>query len=266
MNRYTTVALVLVLATLALHVVGLDAQRGRGAPPGGPGGPGRGARATAGTIERVTVHGKALEAGRALEGNAPGDSPDRAVTVYLPPSYAGDQKRRFPTVYLLHGAGGSDSTFLEGAALQASADRLAGAEGFSEFIVVTPNASTQKGSMPTRTRNSGSSSAPSAPARPAARSPLRCRRGARCPRCRRRRRRRMPQRRTRARRAPSPIGSRTHSAEVSRRSPSRRSARRARARRRSKPIWTSQHAHRPRGVSRQPLRRRRPVGEEAPRP
>jgi enterochelin esterase-like enzyme len=119
-----------------------DAQRGRGAPPGGPGGPGgRGSRATTGTIERITVHGKALE------GNAQGDSPDRAVTVYLPPSYAGDQKRRFPAVYLLHGAGGSESTFLEGAALQTSADRLAGAQGFSEFIVVTPNASIQKGSM-----------------------------------------------------------------------------------------------------------------------
>ena len=139
MNSRTT--LVLIIATLAVHAAGLDAQRGRGAPPGGPGGPGRGARAAAGTIERITVHGKALE------GNAQGDSPDRAVTVYLPPSYAGDQNRRFPTVYLLHGVGGTESTFLEGAALQTSADRLAGAQGFSEFIVVTPNAASAKGSM-----------------------------------------------------------------------------------------------------------------------
>ena len=107
----------------------------------GPGGPGRGARATAGTVERITVRGKALE------GNSQGESPDRAVTVYLPPSYAGDQARRFPTVYMLHGAGGSETTFTEVLArLPQSADRLAGAQGFSEFIVVTPNA-TQKGSM-----------------------------------------------------------------------------------------------------------------------
>ena len=122
------------------HAAGVHAQRGRGAPP--PGGPGRGARAAAGTIERITVHGKALEA------NTQGDSPDRAVTVYLPPSYAGDQNRRFPTVYLLHGTGGSETSFIEGTfALQQSADRLAGAQGFSEFIVVTPNASAQKGSL-----------------------------------------------------------------------------------------------------------------------
>jgi enterochelin esterase-like enzyme len=141
MNRRTTIVIVLIIATLALHRASLHAQRGRGAPPGGPGGPGRGARATAGTIERITVHGKALE------GNGQGDSPDRAVAVYLPPSYAGDQNRRFPTVYLLHGANGTESAFIDGSALQASADRLAGAQGFSEFIVVTPNASTQKGGM-----------------------------------------------------------------------------------------------------------------------
>ena len=147
MNRRTTIALVLVIATLAWHGVGLDAQRGRGAPPGGPGGPGRGARATVGTIERITVHGKALEAGKALGGNAQGDSPDRAVTVYLPPSYAGDQNRRFPTVYLLHGVNGTESAFIDGAALQTSADRLAGAQGFSEFIIVTPNAASPKGTL-----------------------------------------------------------------------------------------------------------------------
>ncbi len=122
-------ALVLLAASVS------EAQRGRGAPPGGPGGPGRGARATAGTVVRITVHGKALE------GNPDGESPERAVTVYLPPSYAGDQNRRYPTVYLLPGAGGNEAWFLEGPPrLQQSADRLAAAQGFSEFIVVTPAA------------------------------------------------------------------------------------------------------------------------------
>jgi enterochelin esterase-like enzyme len=131
------------VACVLLVIVGSlpAAQRRGGAPPQGPGGPGRGARATAGTVERITVRGKALE------GNPQGESPERAVTIYLPPSYAGDQARRFPTVYLLHGAGGSETTFTEVLArLPQSADRLSGAQGFSEFIVVTPNA-TQKANM-----------------------------------------------------------------------------------------------------------------------
>jgi enterochelin esterase-like enzyme len=124
-----SIALVIVAGAIP------EAQRRGGAPPGG----GRGARATTGTVERVTVRGKALE------GNREGESPERAVTVYLPPGYAGDEKRRFPTVYLLHGDGGSENTFVDQAfALQQSADRLAAAQGFSEFIVVTPNAAMLK--------------------------------------------------------------------------------------------------------------------------
>ena len=141
MNRY----FVAPLACVTLVLISADvssAQRRGGAPPGGPGG-GRGTRPTAGTVERITVRGKALE------GNREGDSPERAVTVYLPPGYAGDQNRRFPTVYLLHGEGGSENTFLDQPfTLQQSADRLAAAQGFSEFIVVTPNAAPlKKGSM-----------------------------------------------------------------------------------------------------------------------
>src|SRR5215813_11632256 len=93
---------VCAIATAAF--VTLDAQRRGGAPPaagrgGGPGG------ARVGKIEQITVHGKSLE------GNLEGDSPDRAVTVYLPPAYQADQMRRFPVVYLLHGYGGRDNYF-----------------------------------------------------------------------------------------------------------------------------------------------------------
>jgi S-formylglutathione hydrolase len=52
-----------------------------------------------GTIDRIAVHGKSLE------GNLNGDTPDRSVIVYLPPSYKTDQARRYPVVYLLHGYG-----------------------------------------------------------------------------------------------------------------------------------------------------------------
>ena len=137
MNRTLVAPLACVALVLFCNNVS-SAQRRGGGPPGGPGG-GRGARATAGTVERITVRSKALE------GNREGESPERAVTVYLPPGYAADEKRRFPTVYLLHGEGGSENTFVDQAfALQQSADRLAAAQGFSEFIVVTPNAAMLK--------------------------------------------------------------------------------------------------------------------------
>jgi S-formylglutathione hydrolase len=113
----------------------LDAQGRRGGgPPEVP---------HAGTVDHITVHGQALE------GNLEADSPDREVTVYLPPSYGSDQIRRYPVVYLLHGYGMRDDTFTGRLAnLPESADRLAAAQGFSELIVVTPNAfSLHKGSM-----------------------------------------------------------------------------------------------------------------------
>ncbi len=50
-------------------------------------------------MERIKVHGKALE------GNLEGDSADRDVLVYLPPSYGKQPNRRYPVVYFLHGYG-----------------------------------------------------------------------------------------------------------------------------------------------------------------
>ena len=49
--------------------------------------------AAKGTLERITVHG------RALEGNLEGDAPDRPVVVYLPPGYARDTNRRYPVLF-----------------------------------------------------------------------------------------------------------------------------------------------------------------------
>lgn len=42
-------------------------------------------------VERVKLH-----AIKSLEGNLEGDSVDRFVSVYLPPSYAASPKRRYP--------------------------------------------------------------------------------------------------------------------------------------------------------------------------
>src|ERR1700751_3320357 len=59
-------------------------------------------------IDHVIVHG------RLLEGNLEGDSPDREVTVYLPPSYNTGTDRRYPVIYLLHGFTASETAWFAG--------------------------------------------------------------------------------------------------------------------------------------------------------
>ena len=130
MRKATAVAVVVVL--VAGVVAALQAQ-------------GRGGRPAAGVskVERVTVHGKALE------GNLEGDSPDRDVTVYLPPELCGRPgpplSGGLPAAWLRRPRGHLHRRL---ARLPESADRLAAAPGFSEPIVVTPDAFTlHKGSM-----------------------------------------------------------------------------------------------------------------------
>jgi len=103
----------------------LHGQGFRGAAPG--------ARAGAATIEHIVVHSKSLES------NRDGDSPDRDVTIYLPPTYRGDQTRRYPVVYMLNDSGVRDDAFTGPLAnLPPSADRLSAAAGFSAPIIVIP--------------------------------------------------------------------------------------------------------------------------------
>jgi S-formylglutathione hydrolase len=98
-----------------------------------------------GSIERIKVHGKSLE------GNLEGDSPDRDVSIYLPPSYKTAANRRYPVVYMLHGYTDSDERwfglikhFID---LPASIDKSI-SNGAREMIVVMPNAYTRyAGSM-----------------------------------------------------------------------------------------------------------------------
>jgi S-formylglutathione hydrolase len=93
------------------------------------------AQARKGTVEHMTVHGKSLE------GNLEGESPDRQVTVYLPPSYGTERNRRYPVVYLLHGYGGTEAIWAgEIANIPDIADRTIAAGSGREMIVVMPNA------------------------------------------------------------------------------------------------------------------------------
>lgn len=90
---------------------------------------------SAGTLERLTVHGKSLE------GNLSGDSPDRTVFVYTPPSYESKPRQRYPVLYMLHGYSISAQFQIERLDVPKAIDRAIGA-GAGEMIVVFPDAQT----------------------------------------------------------------------------------------------------------------------------
>jgi S-formylglutathione hydrolase len=99
-----------------------------------------------GSVERIKVHGKLLE------GNLSGDSPDRDVSIYLPPSYKKDRKRRYPVIYFLHGFTDDDAKWYgfqkHWINLPEIVDSVFTAGGAKEMIIVTPNAFTRfEGSM-----------------------------------------------------------------------------------------------------------------------
>ena len=91
-----------------------------------------------GKVERIKVHGKGLE------GNLAGDSPDRDVSVYLPPSYQTDKNRQYPVIYFLHGFTDSDDKWYgftkHWINLPAVMDKTLAEGKTKEFIIVTPNA------------------------------------------------------------------------------------------------------------------------------
>lgn len=93
------------------------------------------------SVERVKVHGKALE------GNLEGNDVDRDVLVFLPPSYATEKSRHYPVLYALHG-------FFIGAEQWSHEIHVpqtiegAFAQGAKEMIVVLPDSKTvHNGSM-----------------------------------------------------------------------------------------------------------------------
>lgn len=95
-----------------------------------------------GTVEKITVHGKSLE------GNLEGDSADRDVFVYLPPSYSTETSRRYPVVYFLHGYGAHAEMYWNLMTVPATADREMSGGSAQEMILVHPDAYTiYSGSM-----------------------------------------------------------------------------------------------------------------------
>ena len=85
--------------------------------------------------------------GAALEGSLEGDSADRDVLVFLPPSYGADKDRRYPVVYALHGYSiGAEQWAKEIHVPQTIEGAFA--KGAREMIVVLPDSKTvHNGSM-----------------------------------------------------------------------------------------------------------------------
>ena len=89
-----------------------------------------------GTVEKIKVHGKSLE------GNLEGDSPDRDVFVYLPPSYAKETARRYPVVYFLHGYTVNADAYWKMMTVPDTADKINAAGAAREMILVHPDSFT----------------------------------------------------------------------------------------------------------------------------
>lgn len=89
-----------------------------------------------GTIERIKVHSPSIE------GNLQGNSPERDVLVYLPPSYGEDESRRYPVVYQLHGWLPGGEQWAGMIALQESTDQAIASGNAREMIVVVPDSLT----------------------------------------------------------------------------------------------------------------------------
>jgi enterochelin esterase-like enzyme len=133
---------VLCACSLALIFSALLPSQEKGDAPKGKG-PGKGnglirpladlEKDLKGKLERIKVHGKSLE------GNLEGDSADRDVFVYLPPSYQREPNRRYPVVYTLHGYGLHAEQWV-GFANFASLEKDVSGGTAKEMILVSPDA------------------------------------------------------------------------------------------------------------------------------
>jgi S-formylglutathione hydrolase FrmB len=90
--------------------------------------------------------------GYSLEDSMTGESPDRAIAVYLPPSYAELSERHYPVLYLLHGIGGTHADWIGSGqkgsglnTLQDVMDHGIAARRIAEMIVVTVDQRTRGG-------------------------------------------------------------------------------------------------------------------------
>jgi enterochelin esterase-like enzyme len=95
--------------------------------------------APAGKVERIKVHSPAIE--RNLQGN----TADRDVLVYLPPSYGASRNRRYPVVYQLHGWLPGAEQWAGMLDFEAGTNRALASGNAKEMIVVVPDSLTIHG-------------------------------------------------------------------------------------------------------------------------
>lgn len=117
-----TALTILVAASVAIFVPQSRAQKSTDAKQG--------------SWEKIKVHGQSLD------GNLEGDSPDRDVFVYLPPSYMTSPNRRYPVVYFLHGYAAHAETYWKSLSVPAAADAAVADGSAHEMILVLPDAFT----------------------------------------------------------------------------------------------------------------------------
>ena len=123
-----------VLAALAAGGIGVPTMTAQT--------PVAGAARIKGSFDRIVVHG------RSLEGNLEGDSPDRDVFVYLPPSYARETTRRYPVIYFLHGYSVGAQAYVRMLGMPEVADVAMASGKIGEMIIVLPDSFTKySGSM-----------------------------------------------------------------------------------------------------------------------
>ena len=93
------------------------------------------------SLDRIKVHGATLE------GSLEGDSADRDVLVFLPPSYGKEPRRRYPVVYALHGYSIGAEIWAQEIHVPQTIEGAFG-KGAREMIVVLPDSKTvHNGSM-----------------------------------------------------------------------------------------------------------------------
>ncbi len=134
MRRVFAIRGLLAAGLLLATAQGASAQAVTNLPP-----PVAGAAAV--TVEHIKVHAPTIE------GNLEGESADRDVIVFLPPSYASSPNRRYPVLYALHGYSiGAEQWTQEIHAPQTVEGAFA--KGAREMIVVLPDSKTiHNGSM-----------------------------------------------------------------------------------------------------------------------
>lgn len=110
------------------------------------------ANAQEGKVITVNIHAVSLA------GNLVGDSPDRNVSIYLPPGYDKDLDKRYPVIYLLHGFSGNKTgaNNWEWAFNAADVNKIITSGTVRPMIIVMPDACNQfGGSMYTNSITTG---------------------------------------------------------------------------------------------------------------